>query len=219
MKRIFIIILSLSFSFMLFAQDKPKDTKTISKEKISDKTYHETLLEDFETNTYNKKNLIFRYTRWQKASLSIRDEYPAPSKKSKKYLGMKIFGKQGDVFTIKMAKPLIINNYCKEISIWVYGKRFTGQLSIILADANNNYHRIILGKLDFLGWRKLTVKLDRRVTQQDDFLNQKRKIKITKLQYRPGNSRLRRPKWQYFYVDNITAKVREKYTDRQSDDW
>lgn len=202
-----------------FTQDNAKKAAEKEIEKIDDKVYFETILEDFESTQYSKKNNIkYRTTRYQKGDISIRDVYPAPTGKSKKYLGVKVFAKKGDVFKIIPAKKLVINKYCKSIALWVYGKRFSGELSILIQDAIGQNHRIILGNTEFLGWRKLIIKLSKKIKQEDEYLNQKRYIKILQIQYRPGNM-TRLPLWQYFYLDDISAMVREKYTDRQSDDW
>lgn len=187
-KILFISILISSIVIPGFSQeDKKKDTeKTI--EKIGDKVYYESILEDFESTQYTQKdNLRFRVTRYQKANISVRDIYPAPTGKSKKYLGVKMFAKKGDVFKIIPAKQLVIDKYCKSIAVWVYGKRFSGELSILVQDATGQNHRIILGTTDFLGWRKLIVKISKKIRQEDEYLNQKRFIKILQIQYRPGN--------------------------------
>ncbi len=217
----FLLIFSLS---PLNAQNKKTEKKTVKKTEEEIKrpanVYYETILEDFESTSYSKSNLQFRVVKKnQDGSLSMRDQYPAPIKKSKRYLGVKVYGRSGDYFSIVPPQPLIINKNCSSISVWVYGKGFTGELSIFIEDANGNAHRLVFGKLDFLGWRKLTVKVPGKVIQEDEFLSQKKVIKITKLIYRPGNTKLLRPKWQYFYIDDISARVREKYSDKQSDDW
>jgi hypothetical protein len=186
--------------------------------KASDSAYTEVILEDFETTVYEKKNLIFTVTRAQEGDIAVRDQYPAPIPESKKYLGVKIKGKKGDVFKISPAKELVINKYCRSIEVWAYGKNFSGELSMILQDANNKVHRLVFAKLDFLGWRKLKVTLTSKVNQQDEFLNQNKTMKILEFQYRPGNTD-NLPKWQYFYMDNISVFVREKYKDRQDDNW
>ena len=43
-------------------------------------------------------------------------------------------------------------------------------------------------------------------------------MKIVKLIYSPKND-TQVPMWQTLYIDDITARVREKYSDRQSDEW
>jgi hypothetical protein len=216
-----LLIFSLS---MLNAQDKKAKKKAEGKSEEEIKrpanVYFEIILEDFESTSYSKSNLKFRVVKKnQDGDLIMRDQYPAPVKKSKKYLGVKIYGRSGDYFSLIPPKPLVIKKNCSSISIWVYGKGFTGELSAFVEDANGNAHRLVFGKLNFLGWRKLTVKVPAKVVQEDEFLSQKRVIKITKLIYQPGNTKLARPKWQYFYIDDISARVREKYSDRQSDDW
>ncbi len=64
----------------------------------------------------------------------------------------------------------------------------------------------------------MTITLTDDVAQEDKFLTQKRQLEIMKFLYKPGNTG-RLPLWNYFYMDDITAVVREKYTDRQSDEW
>lgn len=214
-KKIWIILFCLAAVMPTYSQNPDV---TDDKKKTQDNLYTETVLEDFETTQYTKKNIEFTVTRDQDAEIAVRDQYPAPIADSKKYLGVKVNGKQGDVFVIKPAKELLITKHCRSLEVWAYGKNFSGELSIIIQDSSNKIHRLVFGKLNFLGWRKLKVQITSKVNQQDEFLNQNKNIKILAVQYRPGNLD-RLPKWQYFYVDNISAIVREKYTDRQSDDW
>ncbi len=240
--KIFLILLTLCFIIPAYTQEQSKDKPQEQKkeepkkeeskeqpkkaegpqdEKLNQqdiKVYTEFILEDFEQTQYTDQNLSYPKIKNQEAGASIKDQYPAPTANSKKYLGVKFFGKSGDVIKIKPAKDLIIEKYCKEISMWVYGKRFSGELSFILQDSSQRVHRLILGKLDFLEWRKMKIKLSGVINQEQELLNQKQIMKIIEIQYRPGNLS-RQPIWQYFYIDDISALVREKYTDRQSDDW
>ena len=100
----------------------------------------------------------------------------------------------------------------------MYGKNFSGELSLLLQDANGKVHRLVFDKLNFLGWRKLHKKLSNEIAQEDKFLSQKRQMKILSFQYKPaGKGRL--AEWNYFYVDDIMANVRDKYLDKQDDNW
>lgn len=211
-------------------KDEKKEVKDVKKteekgkdaggKKAPASVYYEIALEDFESTSYTDGNLHFITVKDnQEGGIKIRDEFPAPTGGSKKYLGVKVKGRTGDFFTVTPAKELLIDKMCDSINMWAYGKNFTGTLSIFIEDANKNAHRLVLGKVNFLGWRKLSVKVPKSVVQEDEFLNQKRTIKITKIVYEPGNPRGEQPKWQFFYIDDITALVREKYSDRQSDDW
>jgi len=228
MKKLVIFALAAAVIIPGYSQDKQQPVQqTAAPEKkieksesaiVDTKSYNEIVLEDFEASQYAKKNIDFLVSRNQQGDLSIREEFPAQNGRSKKYLGVKFFGRKGDTLKIYPAKDLIINDYCREIAVWVYGKKFSGELSMMIQDAGGDNHRLILGKLDFLGWRKLVIRLGSEVRQEDDLLSQKKFIKILHFQYRPGNQ-TQQPIWHYFYLDDITAMVREKYTDRQSDDW
>jgi hypothetical protein len=200
------------------AIEKAIDVKAPAEVVTSDQLYSEITLEDFENTTYGEKDYTYSQSGEQKAEVLIRDQFPAPIPNSKKYLGVKIYGKTGDTISIIPPKKLITDKHCRSISVWVYGKNFSGELSMLIKDSEGKVHRLSFGKLNFLGWRKLAVTLTDQISQEDKFLAQKRQVEIIKIIYKPANTE-RLPIWNYFYLDDITARVREKYTDRQSDDW
>lgn len=180
--------------------------------------YTEKILEDFEETAFTGEHISFIKTVDQEADLQIREEYPAPVQDSTKYLGVKINGRFGDVFKIKPPEELIIEGHARSIELWVYGKNFSGELSLLLQDTEKQVHRLVFGRLNFLGWRKMRVMITPRVRQQHRFLHQDESMRILEFQYRPQN-RERATRWQYFYIDHITTTVRERYMDRQTDDW
>ncbi len=200
-------------------KEKKAEAKAPAKAPLGDHIYYETTIEGFEKNEYTDKQVkYFRKSTEEWYGIAVRDQYPAPIKDSKKYLGVKLYGKKGNVIQIIPPKKLLIDKFCRSLSIWVYGKKLAGELSILLKDANGTTHRLIMGVLDYHGWRKLTVKLRRRIAQEDEYLNQQRQMEILKFIYKPlTGSRL--PREHRFYMDDVTAMVREKYVDRQTDDW
>lgn len=230
MKKIFICFILLIFILPAVSQDKKEPAKEADKkttepekkagevEKVTQSIYTEIALEDFEANQYTDANIKFTKTKDQQGSLTMRTEYPAEFNNSKKYLGVKVYAKKGDNFQIFPAKPIEIRKYCRAISIWVYGKKFAGELSVMLQDVNGVNHRVSFGNTAFLGWKKLTINLDPKIKQQDAYLEKDKALKLLHLQYRAENESIH-PTWQYFYIDDITATVREKYKDRQNDDW
>lgn len=228
MKRITIMaLLALFTALPVVAQQKPQtEAKPAAAAEaddsavISDQAYKEVTVEDFETNVYADKNIEIIKSKDQSASLSIRSEYPAPIKDSKKYLGVKIHGRVGDWATINPPKDLAISDHCQSISVWVYGKNFSGELYAVMKDADGQIKKLSFGKLNFLGWRKLAVTIPKDFSQEDKYLSQPRSIYIVKIQYNPGRTeQLKETDWDYFYLDDITAKVRKKYVDKQSDAW
>ena len=207
------------------AQPGPEGTAAPAKSETTDKTtrddhvYYEITIEDFENSNYTDKDIKYFIRRSdEKASIISRDQFPAPIKTSKKYLGVKLFGKKGNALQIIPPKKLLIDKYCRSISVWVYGKRLAGELSMLIKDSMGITHRIVFGTLTFLGWRKLTAKLTRKVAQEDEYLHQKKQLQIMKILYKPLTG-TRRPRWHYFYIDDISVMAREKYQDRQSDEW
>lgn len=223
MKKIFTCFILLLFILPAVSQDKNEPVKEPEKkagetELVSQSVYTEITLEDFEATQYSNTNIKFIQAKEQQGSIAVRDQYPAEFNNSKKYLGIKLYAKKGDNFQIFPAKPLEIKQYCKSISIWVYGKKFAGELSVMLQDVTGENHRIAFGTTAFLGWKKLTVNLDKKIKQQDEYLEKEKFLKILHVQYRASNDSMH-PEWQYFYIDDITATVRDKYKDRQSDDW
>ncbi len=227
MKRRFLISLLITAMMIpLYSQEKKveaekKEEKKQEKQEKKDKSYtvyQEIILEDFETSVYTDKNISFGFTGYQAGKLAIRDQSPAPGGSSKKYLGVKVKARAGDTFVIKPVKELLIDKYCRAISMWVYGKNYSGELVILIMDANEQIHKLRMGNLNFIGWKKLMVPITKNIAQQDEFLNQKRFIKILQIQYTAAN-REQVARWQYFYIDDISAMVRDKYDDKQSDEW
>jgi hypothetical protein len=237
-KHCMIALMTLALVAPLYSQEKKaKDGKTPvveEKKKADDKTatepapakakekltvYQELVLEDFETTPYTDKNISFNVTSDQEAKISIRDQLSA-TPLSKKYLGLKVKTRGGDIIIIKPAKEMIIDKYCKSLSFWIYGKKTYGKVSCILQDTKQlNHLLIICPTVDFLGWKQFTVLLDRRIAQEDDFLNQKKIMKILNIQYTTIGTKQKPMAWEYIYLDDITATVRERYDDKQSDEW
>lgn len=226
MKRIFayLLILTVSAITAATAQQKPAPSQAPeaapAEEVVSDQVYREVAVETFETSQYTEQNIKIQAAKDEKAELQLRSDYPAPLKESKKYLGVKVHGKNGNNVTITPTKPLEITDYSQSLSVWVYGKNFSGELSMLVRDATGQNRRFIFGKLNFLGWRKLTVTIPKDFQQEDKYLSQAKTIAIVNIQYNPGRTTpLKSDDWEYFYLDDITAKVRKKYVDKQNDAW
>jgi hypothetical protein len=230
-KKCMLAIMIVALVAPLYSQEKGKAKKaaetgeSVAAEKKQDAqkpkvtVWQEVMLEDFETTPYTDKNITFNKTADQEAKLNIRDQLPATGM-SKKYLGIKVKSRGGDIFIIKPVKDMILDKYCKSISFWVYGKRSLGELSFMIQDTKQENHKIIIvPTIDFSGWKKFTVVMSNKIAQQDDFLNQKKTMKILNIQLRLPMASGKPSEWSYMYLDDITAIVRERYDDKQSDEW
>jgi hypothetical protein len=70
-------------------------------------------------------------------------------------------------FTIRPVKPIPIAGTTKIISVWVVGRNFNHELRVIISDFYGNVGELSLGKLNFSGWKKLSVAVPPRITQAD----------------------------------------------------
>jgi hypothetical protein len=70
-------------------------------------------------------------------------------------------------FTIRPIKPIPIAGTTKIISAWVVGRNFNHELRIIVSDFYGNVGELSMGKLNFSGWKKLSVAVPPRITQSD----------------------------------------------------
>jgi len=236
MKRIIITFILTFFVFATGYSQAPKKTETkptveaTTKAESAEVTaegnvYREILVQDFENIEFKDSDIVFQKSRDEEFKVGIRDETPAPVT-SKKYLGIKLRGTRSNAIQIKFPKDKIptIDKYCHSISIWVYGKNFTGDLSLFIMDNVGKTHKLAFGKLNFHGWHKITKILPAEIIQSDKMLEQKSSLKILSILYIPGTwfkpgTNVKDPVWQTFYIDDITAKVREKYKDSQNDEW
>jgi hypothetical protein len=60
-------------------------------------------------------------------------------------------------FTIYPIRPIPIEGITKTISMWVVGRNFNHDVKILIQDYFGRNYEIYMGKLNFQGWKKLTV--------------------------------------------------------------
>ncbi|OHD74714.1 MAG: flagellar filament protein FlaA [Spirochaetes bacterium RBG_13_68_11] len=96
-------------------------------------------------------------------------------------LGVKVdFYHRGVVnFTVHPTAPLPIAGLSKTISVWIAGRNFNHTLKILIDDYFGRPMELTVGKLTFMGWKKLTVAVPPSITQTDYHFTYKDGIKIT----------------------------------------
>jgi len=100
----------------------------------------------------------------------IEDEEQLGINEEDKYvLGLKVhYDRRGvNSFAVMPVKPLPIPGVTKTISVWVAGRNNNHVLSIILLDFFNNPKELVIGKMNFSGWKKLTVAVPPNIIQRD----------------------------------------------------
>jgi len=60
-------------------------------------------------------------------------------------------------FTIRPIRPIPIEGITKTVSVWVAGRNFNHDLTLLIQDYFGRNYEIYMGKLNFQGWKKLTV--------------------------------------------------------------
>jgi hypothetical protein len=84
-------------------------------------------------------------------------------------LGMKVnyFNRGHKRFGVFPVRSLLIEGICKTVSVWVVGRNFNHILKLVVADYFGNEVEITMGKLNFSGWKKLTVAIPPSLKQRD----------------------------------------------------
>jgi hypothetical protein len=71
-------------------------------------------------------------------------------------------------FTIYPTRPIPIEGITKSISLWVAGRNFNHELYLLIQDFFGRNYEFYMGRLNFMGWRRLTVAIP---PQADDGVN------------------------------------------------
>ncbi|MDA3958571.1 flagellar filament outer layer protein FlaA [Oceanispirochaeta sp.] len=70
-------------------------------------------------------------------------------------------------FSIRPIRPLPVEGIAKPISIWVAGRNTNHVLQLEISDHFGNRAYINMGKLNFVGWKKVTVAVPPSIVQRD----------------------------------------------------
>ena len=107
----------------------------------------------------------------EEANIEERDKY---------VLGMKIwfYSRGPKVFALYPVRPLPIEGICKTISVWVVGRNFNHVLKLLVEDQYGGQAQVTMGKLNFSGWKKLTVAIPSSLRQQDYHFSARAGIKV-----------------------------------------
>ena len=60
-------------------------------------------------------------------------------------------------FTLRPIRPIPIEGVTKTVSVWVVGRNFEHDLKLLIQDFYGRNYEIYMGKLNFQGWKKMTV--------------------------------------------------------------
>ena len=105
----------------------------------------------------------------------------ADSEQDKYVLGAKIeyFKRAMSYVQISPARPLAIEGICKTVSVWVVGRNQKHTLVMLVEDHFGNKAEVVMGTLNFTGWKKMTVAIPPSIIQQDYHYGNRIGIKVT----------------------------------------
>lgn len=116
------------------------------------------------------------------------DKEPIPDEENhgiaeadKYVLGVKVsFFRRGVAsFGIRPVRPIPIEGITKTISLWIAGRNTNHVLELLLEDQFGHEAVINMGKLNFSGWKKITVSVPPNIIQRDYHYSNKMGIMIT----------------------------------------
>ena len=95
-------------------------------------------------------------------------------------LGAKVsfYRRSLSTFSIRPVRPLPIEGITKTISVWVAGRNTNHVLQLEISDHFGNVAFINMGKLNFVGWKKITVSVPPTIKQRDYHYNNKMGITV-----------------------------------------
>jgi hypothetical protein len=89
-------------------------------------------------------------------------------------------------FTIYPTRPIPIEGISKTVSMWIAGRNFNHEIKILLQDFFGRNYELYMGKLNFQGWKKLTVAIPPQaedgvngIVQRNYHYNNQMGLKIT----------------------------------------
>jgi hypothetical protein len=242
MKRKIIAILLIAAAAMLFAQQRGNEVGAPDPQMLGIESAQQMLKEI----SVEK----FEYEGYWNSSMSSDEGYvstrlfiggpmakePVPEEKDlnipdKYVLGTRVdFLRRGySSFTIYPMRPIPIEGVTKTVSMWIAGRNYNHEIKVLLQDFFGKYYELYMGKLNFQGWKKLTVAIPPQgsngttgIVQQNYHYNNQMGIKI--IGFRIDCDPMEAYGSYYIYFDDLRAITdlfaeNNRDADDMSDGW
>jgi len=220
MKRSIVAVILLTSTAFLFAQTEvgAPNPEKVGVESAQQKL-KEVSVDKFEQAGFwiSKMSSDEGFTTTRLFEGSPAGKQPIPEEKDlnipdKYVLGTRVdFLRRGyNTFTLLPLRPIPIEGITKTISVWVVGRNYNHTLKILIQDFFGREYELYMGKLNFQGWKKLTVAIppqapDGRngIVQRDYHYNSQMGIKVPgfKVECDPMESYGS----YYLYLDDLRA--------------
>jgi hypothetical protein len=181
MKRLIVVVLILSVAAFTYAQQSGTEIGGPNPERIgideAQQLLKEVSVDKFEHDGFWRSAMShdegFPMTRLFSGGPAGKE--PIPDEEGMDIPDNYVLGTRVDFlrrgynsFTMYPIRPIPIEGITKTISLWVAGRNFNHELKILIQDFFGRDYEIFVGKLNFQGWKKLTVAIP---PQAEDGLN------------------------------------------------
>jgi hypothetical protein len=122
-------------------------------------------------------------------------------------MGVKTFFDNRGFDRVEISPPheLVIKGKARQFSVWVLGRKFRHNMSVKIRDYRGKIHTLPLGRLDFFGWRKLTVTVPGWLPQSSRYSMLDKNLHFVSLFVTSDVHEV--PGEFYFYVDGLKVMV------------
>jgi len=169
MKRLLIIALVLSVAGVVFAQQRAEigapDAERLGID-AAQQYLKEVSVDKFEKDGFWKSTMSpdDGYVTTRLFSGSPAAKQPIPDEEGQSIPDKYVLGTRVDFihrgymsFTMYPQRPIPIEGITKTVSLWVVGRNYNHELKLLLEDFFGRRFELFVGKLNFQGWKKLTV--------------------------------------------------------------
>ena len=111
--------------------------------------------------------------------------------------------------------PIVVNGVCTKIDVWVWGAGYNYDLAVCVRDFNGIMYTLPMGKLNFIGWKNLKVKVPSYIRQEAAQLPANRYLEIVKFVI--TTTPKERVDDFFIYFDEITVSTDLKYVSFDGD--
>jgi hypothetical protein len=170
MKRFILISLFLFFAGFLFAQQRGTEIGAPNAERIgidvAQQLLKEVSVDKFEHDGYWRSTMSpdDGYVTTRLFSGGPAGKEPVPEEEGLDIPDRYVLGSRVDFihrgftnFTIYPIRPVPVEGITKTVSVWVVGRNYNHELKLLLQDFFGRNYELYVGKLNFQGWKKLTV--------------------------------------------------------------
>lgn len=126
---------------------------------------------------------------------------------SKYVLGVRTYFMERGFDRVEVFPPneYIIRGKAKEIRVWVLGRKFRHTLYVKLRDYTGNLHKLKVGRMDFWGWREMSVVVPGWLPQSTRYALLDKNLHFVSFYAESDTYEV--PGTFYFYLDNFRIRT------------